>query len=127
MDSDYQRMERQRILIQTIAQEIGFGDLLTNFGELADAIEDNVHTSMTRDEALDCLPAPLQGHDTDLGSVGLGAAVFEPSEPDYAALKALMQDIRRALAEGSPVADVLPTEKLHRLTHGLWSVDERMP
>ncbi len=108
-DSDYQRMERQRILIQTIAQEIGFGDLLTNFGELADAIEDNVHTSMTRDEALDLLRV-LQGHDTDLGSVGLVPPVFEPSEPDYAALKALMQDIRRALAEGSPVADVLPTE-----------------
>jgi len=107
-DSDYQRMERQRILLQTIAEEIGFRVLLTNFGELLDAIEGSVRTTMTAEEALG-LVTILQGHDDDLQSLGLVPPLFEPSEPDFDGLRTLMLDVRRALAEGTPVADLVPT------------------
>ena len=39
-DSDYQRMDRQRLLLQTIADEVGIDDLLLRFGELAAAVAD---------------------------------------------------------------------------------------
>ena len=105
-DSDYLRMDRQRLLLQTIADEIGVDDLLLRFGDLADAVKDNVKTSMTVEEARTLL-ATLK----DTGrfeSVGLAPPLFEPSRPDYTALKALMQRIRRALSEGTALD--LPTD-----------------
>jgi LCP family protein required for cell wall assembly len=105
-DSDYQRMERQRILLQTIADEIGIDDLLLRFGELADAVKDNVRTSMTVEEARTLL-ATLQSGDQAFESVGLTPPLVEPSKPDYKAVKALMQQIRAALSTGTPLA--LPT------------------
>jgi LCP family protein required for cell wall assembly len=106
-DSDYQRMERQRILLQTIADEIGIDDLLLRFGELADAVKDNVRTSMTVEEARTLL-ATLQGGDQAFESVGLTPPLVEPSAPDYPAVRALMQQIRSALSAGTALD--LPTE-----------------
>ena len=106
-DSDYLRMDRQRLLLQTIADEIGFGDLLLRFGDLADAVKDNVQTSMTVEEARNLL-ATLRDSGQEFESVGLAPPLLEPSRPDYTALKALLQRIRRALANGT-VLD-LPTE-----------------
>lgn len=107
-DSDYQRMERQRTLLQTIADEVGFGDVLTHFGDLADAVKDNVHTSMTVEEARTLL-AIMQDHEGELESFGLAPPVFHPGDPDYDLAKSLMQDVRRSLVDGVPVTlDTLP-------------------
>ena len=106
-DSDYQRMERQRILLQTIADEIGIDDLVLRFGDLASAVADNVSTSMTVDEARTLL-ALLQNSEQAFQSVGLAPPLLEPSHPDFVAAKALMQQIRQALSSGSPLD--LPTE-----------------
>ncbi|MGB8859970.1 MAG: LCP family protein [Ilumatobacteraceae bacterium] len=106
-DSDYQRMERQRVLLQTIADEIGVDDLLLRFGELADAVKNNVRTSMTVEEARTLL-ARLQSGDQEFESIGLAPPLVEPSKPDYTALKAIMQQIRQALALGTPLS--FPTE-----------------
>jgi len=99
-DSDYQRMERQRILLQTIVDEVGFTDLLAHFGELADALEDNVHTSMTVDEARQLL-AVLQNQEQVPASIGLAPPLFEPSEPNFDQLRSVMQALRRALVDGT--------------------------
>ena len=106
-DSDYQRMERQRILLQTIADEIGIDDLVLRFGELASAVADNVSTSMTVEEARTLL-ALLQNSEQAFQSVGLAPPLLEPSHPDFVAAKALMQQIRQALSSGSTLD--LPTE-----------------
>jgi len=106
-DSDYQRMERQRILLQTIADEIGIDDLVLRFGDLASAVADNVSTSMTVDEARTLL-ALLQNSEQAFQSVGLAPPLLEPSHPDFVAAKALMQQIRQALSSGSTLD--LPTE-----------------
>lgn len=107
-DSDYQRMERQRTLIQTIASEIGIDDLLLHFTELYASIKENVRTSMTLDEA-NALVATLQDNDQQFQSVGLTPPLVEPGHPDYAAIKQLMQDIRYALATGQPLNLPTPT------------------
>ena len=107
-DSDYQRMDRQRLLLQTIADEVGIGDLLLRFSELADAVKDNVRTSMSVEEARSLL-ASLQNGDQKFDSVGLAPPLVEPANPDYVAIKALMQTIRTALSNGPPLD--LPTDE----------------
>ena len=106
-DSDYQRMDRQRLLLQTIADEVGIDDLLLRFGELAAAVADNVRTSMTVEEARTLL-ATLQSTDQQFESVGLAPPLVEPHDPDYVAVKALLQQVRQALHDGT-VLD-LPTD-----------------
>ena len=96
-DSDYQRMERQRTLLQTIASEIGIGDLLTNFTELANAVKEDVRTSMTVEEARTLL-AFLQADDGKFESVGLVPPIVEPGDPDYPKLKTYLQLLRRDIA-----------------------------
>ena len=115
-DSDYQRMERQRLLLQTIIDEVGFRDLLSNFGELAGAVEDNVHTTMTVDEARTLLSVLQQNGDQELDSIGLVPPLYHPNHPDLPALRTILQDIRRSLAEGTPLD--LPTETVPDDTSG---------
>jgi len=106
-DSDYQRMDRQRLLLQTITDEIGIGDLLLRFGDLAAALKDNVRTSMSVDEAR-TLVATLQSGDQSFDSVSLAPPLVEPAHPDFPAIKTLMQKIRTALSTGAPLD--LPTD-----------------
>lgn len=95
-DSDYQRMERQRILLQAILSEIGIGDVLANFGGLADALRSNVRTSMTLDEA-QSLASLLQTGAATMTSVGLVPPLVEPADPDFAAISDLLQQTRQSL------------------------------
>lgn len=106
-DSDYQRMERQRILLQTVVSEVGLDDLLLRFTDLSSAIEDNVFMSMTVEEARTLL-ATLQNSEQEFESIGLSPPLVEPGHPDYVEIKALMQTIRQSLASGTPLD--LPTE-----------------
>lgn len=106
-DSDYQRMDRQRLLLQTIADEVGIDDLVLRFGELSAAVTDNVQTSMTVEEARTLL-ATLKNSEQEFDSVGLSPPLVEPADPDYAAVKALLQKVRVALSTGASLD--LPTE-----------------
>ena len=106
-DSDYQRMERQRQLIQTIIDTVGFDDLLLRLDELLAAVKDNVFTSMTSSESQDLLNL-LQDADQEFESVGLAPPLVEPGDPEYDEIKAIMQLIRESLAAGTPLD--LPTD-----------------
>jgi len=109
-DSDYQRMGRQRLLLQSIVDEIGIDDLLLHFDDLAGALADNVETSMTLTEARTLL-AVLQNTEQQFTSVGLTPPLVEPGKPDYDEVKALLQQIRQSLANGTeldlPTADTV--------------------
>lgn len=98
-DSDYQRMERQRILLETISAKIGIGTLLTNFSTLADIVKDEVRTSMTVEEARTLL-AFLQVDDGSFESVGLVPPIVKPGDPDYPKLQDYMQSLRDNVAAG---------------------------
>lgn len=101
-DSDYQRMERQRILLQAIADQVGIGTLLTDLTDLAAAVEKDVQTSMTVTEARTLLAA-LRADDGHFESVGLVPPIVKPGNPDYPALRAYLQQLRRNVADGLPV------------------------
>jgi anionic cell wall polymer biosynthesis LytR-Cps2A-Psr (LCP) family protein len=107
-DSDYNRMERQRILLQTIAKDIGISSLLTNFNALAEAVKDNVRTSMTVEEARTML-AFLQADDGTFESVGLVPPIVEPGKPDYPKLQAYLQQLQTNLSQGLPAPTVETT------------------
>ncbi|MEY4175678.1 MAG: hypothetical protein RI900_2843 [Actinomycetota bacterium] len=98
-DSDYQRMERQRILLQAIADQVGIGTLLTDLTDLAAAVEQDVQTSMTVTEARTLLAA-LRADDGHFESVGLVPPIVKPGNPDYPALRAYLQQLRRNVADG---------------------------
>jgi polyisoprenyl-teichoic acid--peptidoglycan teichoic acid transferase len=98
-DSDYERMDRQRLLMQKISEKIGISDVFTSFGDLADAIGQNVRTSMTIDETKTLIGA-LQASDHALDSIGLVPPLVEPDEPDWDAVNAIVLDTRSSLADG---------------------------
>jgi polyisoprenyl-teichoic acid--peptidoglycan teichoic acid transferase len=100
-DSDYQRMDRQRTLLQSIASQIGITDLLTNFSALASAVKDDVRTSMTVEEARTLL-ATLQADQGAFESVGLVPPILEPGDPDYPAVRGYLQQLRQNTANGQP-------------------------
>lgn len=108
-DSDYQRMERQRTLLQTIASQIGITDLLTNFTALANAVKDDVRTSMTVEEARTLL-ATLQADQGQFQSVGLVPPIVEPGDPDFPALRTYLQELRLNVSQGlpPPTVDTVP-------------------
>ena len=98
-DSDYQRMERQRILLQTIAKEVGITDLITKFTDLADIVKDDVRTSMTVDEARTLL-AYLQSDNGEFQSIGLVPPIVKPGDPDYPSLQDYLQQLRDNVSKG---------------------------
>jgi LCP family protein required for cell wall assembly len=107
-DSDYQRMQRQRTLLQAIADQVGISDIITHFGELADAVKQDVRTSMTVDEAR-ALLAMLQADGGTLESVGLVPPIVNPGHPDYPKLQDYIQQLRSATAKGDPPPTVSTT------------------
>lgn len=98
-DSDYQRMERQRTLLQEIAKQVGIGTLITNFNDLAGAVKDNVRTSMTVTEARTLLSF-LQNDNGEFKSVGLVPPIVEPGSPDFDALRAYVRQLRENVSKG---------------------------
>lgn len=100
-DSDYQRMERQRILLQAITDQVGVGTLLADLTDLAAAVERDVQTSMTITEARTLLAA-LRADDGHFESVGLVPPILKPGNPDYPGLRAYLQQLRRNIAAGLP-------------------------
>jgi anionic cell wall polymer biosynthesis LytR-Cps2A-Psr (LCP) family protein len=90
--NDYNRMERQRCVMGAIARRAEPMRLLTNFESLASATEQNI----TSDIPVDLWPAfaelGLKIKDATIASLPLTRDVIEPSNPDFEALHALIQE-----------------------------------
>jgi LCP family protein required for cell wall assembly len=95
-DSDYQRMERQRFLLQQVASKVGITDVFTSFSDLEGAIKNNVRTSMSIDETHTLLLA-LQASDRDITSVGLVPPLVDPDEPNWFEVQQIVLDTRAQL------------------------------
>ena len=74
--SDYDRMGRQRCLIQAVLDQKSPASLLSNFQSVAKVATENVHTNMPQD-----LLPPLVELLTENG-VNLSSVTFDPSLPD---------------------------------------------
>ncbi len=99
-DSDFYRMARQRQLLQALAQQVSFSDVLRNFGSLVDAVKDDVKTSLSVDAAKS-LATALQKHAQSLAGVGLVPPLFIQSRPDWQLGHQIIQDIKQSLISGT--------------------------
>lgn len=105
--SDYDRMGRQRCLIQAVLDQKSPASLLSNFQSVAKVATENIHTNMPQD-----LLPPLVELLTDNG-VNLSSVTFDPSLPDPSERDGrfnpgdpdvrYMQQVVRSSIEGRPL------------------------
>lgn len=99
-DSDYQRTRRQRQLLEALATQISFNDVIRSFGGVAAAIGGTLRTSLSPDELADTL-AVIGGSTAIVESVGLVPPLVDMSNPDYGELARIVGAVRVAIATGT--------------------------
>jgi len=98
-DSDYSRMGRQRRLLETLASQTSGSDVLLKFPALADALKDNVRTSLTPSEFA-FLADRLRSGANIQESVGLTPPLVQPGRPDYGNVADLIDALQDAIKTG---------------------------
>lgn len=98
-DSDFQRMARQRQLLQALAQQISFAEVLSNFSGLVDAVKDDIKTSLDIGMAKK-LGEAIKKNPNSVGGLGLVPPLFKQSEPDWAKGHDILQGIKQSLISG---------------------------
>jgi LCP family protein required for cell wall assembly len=98
-DSDYQRMERQRMILAALGSQVGVADALAGFRSVAGALEDSLRTSMSGQQFADLLD--LLGDDKNIGeSIGLVPPLITPGRPDYARIQEIIDAEQRYVFSG---------------------------
>lgn len=100
-DSDYGRMERQRQLLTALAGQTSPAEALVRLPNVADALDDMVRTSMSRDD-FSRLVGALGGDAAITESVGLAPPLIQPGNPDYAVIRAIVAEVQSAVVTGAP-------------------------
>ena len=98
-DSDYSRMGRQRRLLETLASQTSGSDVLLKFPALADAMKDNIRTSLAPSEFA-FLADRLRSGANIQESVGLTPPLVQPGRPDYDNVKDLIDALQEAIKTG---------------------------
>lgn len=98
-DSDYSRMGRQRRLLETLASQTSGSDVLLKFPALADALKNNVRTSLTPSEFA-FLADRLRSGANIQESVGLTPPLVQPGRPDYGNVANLIDALQDAIKTG---------------------------
>ena len=100
-DTDYQRTARQRDLLEALATQISFDDVVLSFGSVASAVGGTLRTSLSPDELADTL-AVIGGETAIVESVGLVPPLVNVARPDYGEMARIVGAVRVALATGQP-------------------------
>jgi LCP family protein required for cell wall assembly len=99
---DYQRMDRQRCVLDAIVQAADPVTLLSSYRELAATTQDIVSTDVPSNVLGDVVDLALRVKDSEIRSVVFDNTVIDPAYPDYDRMRALVQE---ALAAPAPVDD----------------------
>ncbi|HEY5663493.1 MAG TPA: LCP family protein [Ilumatobacter sp.] len=100
-DSDFQRSARQRDLLEALANQISWGDVVARFPSVASAIGGTLRTSLTPDELADVL-ATIGGRTAIVESVGLNPPLIDQDDPDVDLMARVSGAVRLALVTGEP-------------------------
>ena len=100
--TDYQRMDRQRCVLDAIVQAADPVTLLSSYRELAATTQDIVSTDVPSNVLGDVVDLALRVKDSEIRSVVFDNTVIDPAYPDYDRMRALVQE---ALAAPAPVDD----------------------
>lgn len=98
-DTDYQRARRQRQLLEALATQISFDDVIRSFADVAGAIGGTLRTSLSPDELADTL-AVIGGSTAIVESVGLVPPLVNVKNPDYGEMARIVGAVRVAIATG---------------------------
>jgi len=98
-DSDYSRMGRQRRLLETLASQTSGSDVLLKFPALADAMKENIRTSLTPSEFA-FLADRLRSGASIQESVGLVPPWLTPGRPKYEDAARLIDALQEAIKTG---------------------------
>jgi polyisoprenyl-teichoic acid--peptidoglycan teichoic acid transferase len=96
--TDYQRMDRQRCVLDSIVDAANPVTLLSRYQELARTTQDIVSTDLPQSMLDDVVDLGFQVKETGIRSVVFDDTVITPAYPDYPKIRALVQ---QALAEPS--------------------------
>ncbi|MHA6798281.1 LCP family protein [Bounagaea algeriensis] len=88
--SDYDRMERQRCMLSTLADQADPMTVLNHYHKMAAAAKDNVRTDIPADMLQDL--AKLAEKIEPAGSTQFMPPLIEPSSPDFDRIRAIAQD-----------------------------------
>lgn len=98
-DSDYQRMRRQRALLDALASQVSLSDVVFRFSGIIDALGGALRTTMSGGEFA-ALVGIIGNHASIVESVGLVPPLVNPAEPDYAQIERIVADVMLALVTG---------------------------
>jgi len=90
--TDYQRMDRQRCVLQAIVDSADPVTLLSRYQELARTTQDIVSTDVPSAVLGDVVDLAFDVKDADLRSVVFDDTVIDPAYPDYDRIRALVQE-----------------------------------
>ncbi|WP_369140079.1 LCP family protein [Modestobacter versicolor] len=99
--TDYQRMDRQRCVLDAIVTAADPVTLLTRFQELASTTQDIVSTDVPQALLGDVVDVAMKVKDSEIRSVVFDDTVIRPAYPDYDLIRSLVQ---QALAPPPPAA-----------------------
>jgi hypothetical protein len=103
--SDYQRMDRQRCMINAIVEAADPMTLLTRYQQIAATTQDIVTTDIPQSVVGDFADLALKVKDAGIQSVVFDDTVIRPAYPDFDKIRTVVQD---ALA-GPPAASATPS------------------
>jgi len=100
-DSDYQRMGRQRQLLDALGSQVSAKDAISGFGSVTGALADSMRTSLSAGEFASLLNT--LGDNAKIGeSVGLVPPLIQPGHPDYAKIRTVIDAVERYVVTGQP-------------------------
>ncbi|WP_222194757.1 LCP family protein [Modestobacter italicus] len=102
--TDYQRMDRQRCVLDAIVDAADPMTLLTRFQQLAATTQDIVSTDVPQGVLGDVVELGLRVKDAPIRSVVFDDTVIDPAYPDYDRIRALVQQALAGPSDTSPAA-----------------------
>ncbi|TWH74864.1 LytR family transcriptional attenuator [Modestobacter roseus] len=107
--SDYQRMDRQRCVIDAIVEAADPVTLLSRYRELAATTQDIVSTDIPQSLLDDVVDLAFLVQDTEIRSVVFDDTVITPAYPDYDRIRSLVQQALDP-APGGDAGDGAPAD-----------------
>jgi polyisoprenyl-teichoic acid--peptidoglycan teichoic acid transferase len=115
--SDYQRMDRQRCMINAIVEAADPTTLLSRYQQIAATTQDIVTTDIPQSVVGDFADLALKVKDAGIQSVVFDDSVIRPAYPDYDEIRSLVEEALSTTpsptptpAEQAPAADATEAE-----------------
>ena len=100
--TDYQRMDRQRCVIQAMVDSADPVTLLRKYQELASTASDIISTDVPQSVLGDVVDLAFQVKDAGIRSVVFDDTVISPAYPDYSKIRTLVQQSLTAASAATP-------------------------